>query len=280
MFTPFYNKSIRYLTVAFGSLFNDIYVQRLDSSGNETERIRVPLGYGPKEKWVRRLREYSSLSTETQTQVTLPRMSFEMTDASYASDRKKNTLQKKYIAGSDNTKISYNYVEVPYDFSFNLSILTKFMEDGLQIIEQILPYFTPEFIITININDINQKMDVPIVLNDFSVIEEYEGDFDARRLISFDMAFTAKSYVFGPTKTSSIIQTVDAKVYDMNKGLLFEGGRTGYGITGTTGAASKIIIGVTGPSGASSGIDNFTGYTTTIYEYGASGGIDYGGNTL
>ena len=112
------------------------------------------------------------------------------------------------------------------------------------------------------------------------MVEEYEGDFDARRLISFDMAFTAKSYVFGPTKTGSIIQTVDAKVYDMNKGLLFEGGRTGYGITGTTGAASKIIIGVTGPSGASSGIDNFTGYTTTVYEYGASGGIDYGGNTL
>jgi hypothetical protein len=283
MFTPFYNKSIRYLTVAFGSLFNNIYVQRLNSSGTETERIRVPLGYGPKQKWVRRLRERSSLSDTNEVEITLPRMSFEMTDASYSSDRKKNTLQKKIIAGSNNEKRSYNYTEVPYDFSFSLSILVKFMEDGLQIVEQILPYFTPEFTVTLNINDVNQAVDVPIVLNDMSVIEEYEGDFDARRLISFDLSFTAKSYVFGPAKTSGIIHTVTSNFYDMNKSLLFEGGRTGYGLTGTTGAAAKVVVGVTGPSGASSGVDTFTDYTVAIYEYGATGetgGIDFGGNII
>ena len=281
MFTPFYNKSVRYLTVAFGSLFNNIYVQRTDSSGTEVERIRVPLGYGPKEKWIRRIKEYSDLGDTTQTQMTLPRMAFEMTDASYASVRKKNTLQKKVIADSDNEKISYSYVEVPYDFSFNLSVLVKFMEDGLQIIEQILPYFTPEFTVTININDVNQRVDVPIVLNDMSIVEEYEGDFDARRLISFDMSFTAKSYVFGPVKTSGLIQTVTSTIYDLNKDLVFVGGRASYGITGPTGAAAMIVTGVTGPSGASSGIDNFTAYTTAIYEYGgASGSIDYEGNIV
>ena len=280
MFTPFYNKSVRYLTVAFGSLFNNIYVQRTDSSGTEVERIRVPLGYGPKEKWVRRVKEYADLGDTTQTQMTLPRMAFEMTDATYASSRKKNTLQKKIIAGSNNEKFSYNYVEVPYDFSFNLSILVKFMEDGLQIIEQILPYFTPEFTVTLNINDVNQKVDVPIVLNDMSIVEEYEGDFDARRLISFDMSFTAKSYVFGPIKASGLIQTVTSTIYDLNKDLVFVGGRTGFNISGPTGAASMIVTGVTGPSGASSGIDTFTAYTTNIYEYGASDGIDYEGNTV
>ena len=278
MFTPFYNKSVRYLTVAFGSMFNNIYVQRTDSSGTEVERIRVPLGYGPKEKWIRRLKELPNLDDTTQTQMTLPRMSFEMTDASYASDRKKNTLQKKIITNSDNEKVSYNYTEVPYDFSFSLSVLVKFMEDGLQIIEQILPYFTPEFTVTLNINDVNQKVDVPIILNDMSINEEYDGDFDARRLISFDLTFTAKSYVFGPIKESGLIQTVTSTIYDLNKNLVFEGGRTGFGVTGPTGSAVKIITGVTGPSGASSGIGNFTAYTATVYEYGASGGIDYGGN--
>tara|TARA_Y100000004_G_scaffold186304_1_gene237655 strand:- start:601 stop:1437 length:837 start_codon:yes stop_codon:yes gene_type:complete len=278
MFTPFYNKAVRYLTVAFGSLFNNIYVQRLNSSGVEVERIRVPLGYGPKQKWIRRLREQND---SNETQISLPRMSFEMSDASYSSERKKNTLVKKIIAGSDNQKRSYNYTEVPYDFTFNLSILVKFMEDGLQIVEQILPYFTPEFTVTLNVNDVNQAVDVPIVLNDMSVVEEYEGDFDTRRLISFDMSFTAKSYVFGPTKTSGIIHTVTSNFYDLNKDMLFEGGRTGYGVTGTTGAAAKVVVGVTGPSGASSGIDTFTDYTVEIYEYGAyTGGIDFGGNIL
>lgn len=280
MFDTFYNKSIRYLTVAFGSLFNNIYVQRLDGDGNETERIRVPLGYGPKQKYIRRYALDIDSGLETpDTQVTLPRISFEMTGAAYDPTRKRNTLQKRYRVGASNDTTYHNYVEVPYDFSFSLSVLTKYMEDGLQITEQILPYFTPEFNVTININEVNQKIDIPIVLDSYSITEDYEGDFDARRLISFDMEFTAKSYVFGPEKSSDIIQTVSTTFYDHTGGYTFNnlGGifpvSRVAGVSGATQALSKINVGVTGPSGASSGVDNFTDFTVETLVLGASGGL-------
>jgi len=272
MFETFYNKSIRYLTVAFGSLFNNIYVQRLDGDGNETERIRVPLGYGPKQKYIRRYALDIDSGTETaDTQVTLPRISFEMTGAAYDPTRKRNTLQKRHIVGAGNDTTYNNYVEVPYDFSFSLSVLTKYMEDGLHITEQILPYFTPEFNITINVNDVNQKIDIPIVLDSYSITEDYEGDFDARRLISFDMEFTAKSYVFGPTKSSDIIRTVSTTFYDHADGFTFN--NRVAGISGPSHALSKISVGITGPSGASSGVDNFTAFTVETLVLGASGGL-------
>ena len=271
MFETFYNKSIRYLTVAFGSLFNNIYVQRLDGDGNETERIRVPLGYGPKQKYIRRYALDIDSGTEiADTQVTLPRISFEMTGAAYDPTRKRNTLQKRHIVGAGNDTTYNNYVEVPYDFSFSLSILTKYMEDGLQITEQILPYFTPEFNITINVNDVNQKIDIPIVLDSYSITEDYEGDFDARRLISFDMEFTAKSYVFGPIKSSPIAQTISTTFYDTQE---FTFDDRVVGISGSSHATSKISVGITGPSGASSGVDNFTAYTVETLVLGASGGL-------
>jgi len=271
MFDTFYNKSIRYLTVAFGSLFNNIYVQRLDGDGNETERIRVPLGYGPKQKYIRRYALDIDSGLETpDTQVTLPRISFEMTGAAYDPTRKRNTLQKRYRVGASNDTTYHNYVEVPYDFSFSLSVLTKYMEDGLQITEQILPYFTPEFNITININEVNQKIDIPIVLDSYSITEDYEGDFDARRLISFDMEFTAKSYVFGPEKSSDIIQTVSTTFYDTEEFAL--SGRI-TGVSGATQSLSRISVGVSGPSGASSGVDNFTAFTVETLVLGASGGL-------
>ena len=277
MFEVFYNQAIRKLTVAFGSLFNNVYVQRLDSDGEETSRIRVPLGYGPKQKWIRRLRENSTLGDSNDVQITLPRMSFEMTSATYDSSRKKNTMQKRFIKHTDNSKVYNNYSEVPYDFGFTLSIMTKFMEDGLCIMEQILPYFTPEFTVTVNINDVNQKIDIPIVLNSTSMTEEYEGDFDYRRLLSFDLEFTAKSYVFGPVKTSNVIQSVTSTIWEP-EAFHISGGSAGT--SGSTAARSKILIGVTGPSGASSGVDNYTGYTTNTRVYGMTGpdGIDLDGS--
>ena len=275
MFEVFYNQAIRKLTVAFGSLFNNIYVQRLDSSGTETERIRVPLGYGPKQKYIRRLRELGSIDSDNpQSQITLPRLSFELDTVTYDSTRKRNTLQQRIRANTDNSKTFINYMEVPYDFDFKVSAMVKFMEDGLCILEQILPYFTPEFTITININDLNQKIDIPITLTSVDVVEEYEGDFDARRLITFDLSFTAKSFVFGPEKSSSIIQTVNAWFWDTED--FYASG----GPSGPTGAISKVISGVTGASGASSGIGNFTDYTTEVKVYGMTGGIGSDGADL
>tara|TARA_Y100000310_G_scaffold102588_1_gene100765 strand:+ start:1487 stop:2329 length:843 start_codon:yes stop_codon:yes gene_type:complete len=280
MFEIFYNKAVRKLTVAFGSLFNNIHVIRTDSSGTTTSQIRVPLGYGPKQKWIRRLNESSSLTDDTtDVEVTLPRLSFEMNSITYDPNRKKNTMQKRWYRHSENEKIYTNYVEVPYDFEFSVSVMVKFMEDGLCIMEQILPYFTPEFTITINFSDINQKVDIPIILNSVEVSEDYEGDFDARRLISFDMSFTAKTNLFGPTKTSAPIQTVTATIWEPES--WYHDG-VSLGMSGATAAMSKLTVGVTGPSGSSSGVDTFTGFTVGTRVYGMTGGdgIDIDGVNL
>ena len=270
MFGHFYNESIRKLVVAFGSMFNDIRIESVNSAG-QTEETRLPLSYGPKEKYMRRIEEQSSISNSGKVLITLPRLGFNITNMTYDSTRKRNTLQKRHIVGVGNDTTYNNYVEVPYDFSFSLSVLTKFMEDGLQITEQILPYFTPEFNITINVNDVNQKIDIPIVLDSYSITEDYEGDFDARRLISFDMEFTAKSYVFGPTKSSDIIRTVSTTFYDHTDGFTFN--NRVVGVSGPSHALSQINVGITGPSGASSGVNNFTAFTVETLVLGASGGI-------
>tara|TARA_B100001094_G_scaffold333124_2_gene408839 strand:- start:10370 stop:11212 length:843 start_codon:yes stop_codon:yes gene_type:complete len=280
MFEVFYNQTIRKMTVAFGSMFNNVYATRLNSDGTTAAHVRVPLGYGPKDKWVRRLREQNPLDEDSnETSITLPRLSFEMTSLTYDPDRKKNTIQKRFLKGTQNEKIMRNYVEVPYDIEFSVSAMVKFMEDGLSIMEQILPYFTPEFTVTINFNDINQKVDVPIVLNSVNVNEDYEGDFDTRRLITFDMNFTAKTHVFGPIKTSSTIQNVTATLLQPDS---FYHDGTSLGLSGTNAAMSKVLVGVTGPSGSSSGVDNFTAYTTDVRVYGMTGedGISLDGTNL
>ena len=280
MFEIFYNKAVRKLTVAFGSLFNNIYVVRTDASGTVSSNIRVPLGYGPKQKWLRRLREPSSITDDTvDAEVSLPRLSFEMSSITYDPNRKKNTIQKRWYRHDDNDKVYTNYIEVPYDFEFSVSAMVKFMEDGLCIMEQILPYFTPEFTVTIDFNDINQKVDIPIILNSVTVNEDYEGDFDARRMISFDMSFTAKANVFGPTKTSAAIQTAIATIWEPEA---FYHDGISLGMSGATAAQSKVTVGPTGPSGSSSGVDDFTGYTVGIRDYGMTGddGISIDGTNL
>lgn len=276
MFDIFYNQAVRKITVAFASLFNDIYVTRLNSDGTTQKQIRVPLGYGPKQKYIRRLNENNSISSDsTDVAITLPRLAFNMTGIEYDSARKKNTLQRRFITHTDSGKTYNNYSEVPYNFNFKLSAMVKFMEDGLCIMEQILPYFTPEFTISINFNDINQKVDIPVVLGGVSLNEEYEGDFDSRRLISFDMDFTAKAHIYGPIRESKIIQTSTSTIWNLDE--LVDGE-----ITGPTGALSKVGVGVTGPSGGSSGIDDFTDYTTNTRVYGgpSGGAIDEGGNNI
>ena len=279
MFEIFYNQAIRKLTVAFGSLFNNVYVTRLNASGTTTSQIRIPLGYGPKEKWIRRLRESNPIDDDNVTEVTLPRMSFEITSITYDPNRKKNTIQKRWIQHGENEKTYRNYIEVPYDFEFSVSAIVKFMEDGLCIMEQILPYFTPEFTVTLNFNDINQLVDIPIILNSVTVNEEYEGDFDARRLITFDMSFTAKTNVFGPVKTSKVIQTVTSTIWQPEA---FYHDGISLGMSGATAAMSKVIVGVSGPSGTSSGVGSFTGFTQSTRVYGMTGsdGISIDGTNL
>ena len=161
MFTQFYNEAIRKLVIGFGSLFNDINVVRKNSDGTTKETIRVPLSYGPKEKFLRRIQESSSISDTSKVQITLPRIGFDITGFAYDPSRKTNKLKRRQAVSTDGLGYSYNYNEVPYIVNFGLYAFTRNQDDNLQIIEQILPYFTPEFVVSFNINDVNKK-DYPI----------------------------------------------------------------------------------------------------------------------
>jgi len=212
MFTQFYNESIRRIVIGFGSLFNDIRVVRKNADGTTKETIRIPLSYGPKEKFIRRIKETSSISDDSKV-ITLPQIGFDITGIVYDPARKTNKLRKRKADTTDGLTYSYNYNEVPYNITFGLYAFTRNHDDNLQIIEQILPYFTPEFIVSLKINSINDKIDVPITLNGVSTIEEYEGDFDTRRNITSSLDFTAKTYVYGPAKTGKIILQSEVDIF-------------------------------------------------------------------
>lgn len=213
MFTQFYNESIRKMVIGFGSLFNDITVKRENSDGTTKEIVRVPLSYGPKEKFIRRIQESSSISSGTHTQITLPRLGFDITGIVYDPQRKGNKLRKTKTISTDGLSRSYNYAEVPYNISFGLYAFSRNQTDNLQIIEQILPYFTPEFNVTLKVDSINSKVDVPIILNGVSTIEEYEGEFDTRRNLTSTFEFTAKTYIYGPVKSSKMILQSEIDVF-------------------------------------------------------------------
>tara|TARA_Y100001963_G_scaffold103782_1_gene142945 strand:- start:29513 stop:30427 length:915 start_codon:yes stop_codon:yes gene_type:complete len=273
MFGQFYNGAMRNMVIAFGSLFNNIVIKRTGSS----ESIRVPLAYGPKEKYLRRANDPSSISDDTKVQITLPYMSFEITNMGYDSARKRNTIHKRLkVAANDSSRYERQFTEVPYDLEFSLYVMVRHMEDGLQIVEQILPFFTPEFNVTMNFTEINNKVDIPIVLNAVSLDEEYEGDFDARRNIIFTLTFSCKSYVYGPIKTQEIIRTVQTRFFEMQDLVIsgFSGGAnhniglTGQvGITGATGALSRVDIGVSGATVSGATYDT----ETNLYVRGGTG---------
>ena len=213
MFHHFYNESIRKLIIGFGSLFNDINVERKDSDGNIKESIRVPIAYGPKEKFLRRIQESSSISDAIHTQITLPRLGFDITGIQYDPSRKGNKLRKRKAVSTDGLEKSRNYAEVPYIISLGLYAFSRNQNDNLQIIEQILPYFSPEFIVTMKVNDINNKVDVPIILNGVNTVEEYEGEFDTRRNLTSTFEFSAKTFIYGPVKTQKMILQGDIDIF-------------------------------------------------------------------
>jgi len=207
MFTQFYNEAIRKLVIGFGSLFNDIRIVKTNPDGVD-ETIRVPLSYGPKEKFLRRIEESSSISNTSKVQITLPRIGFDITGFAYDSGRKTNKLRKRKVEAGDGLGYSYNYNEVPYLISFGLYVFTRNQNDNLQIIEQILPYFSPEFVVSFNMNSVNKKVDVPIVLNGVSTVDEYEGDLVTRRAIVYTLGFgTRIRYYRGVGKSKQILET-------------------------------------------------------------------------
>ena len=210
--THFYNQSLRRLTIAFGQIFNNIVVQTKSSTGAVTKRMRVPLAYAPKEKFIQRLEQQANLDKGRTFAIVLPRMGFELTGLKYDANRKLNKLQKTVrVRSSDSTIHNFNYSPVPYDISFSLYSFTATAENGLQIIEQILPYFAPDYTVTINaIPELNIKRDVPIVLDEVQYEDTYDGDFNKRRAVIYTLQFTAKTYLYGPMAQSKVIRKSQA----------------------------------------------------------------------
>jgi len=212
--TYFYNESMRRMTIAFGQIFNNIQIKRKDSSGNVIQTIRVPLAYGPKEKFLVRLDQQASLDNR-EFAITLPRLGFEISGIQYDATRKLTKIQKFRQVKSSNTGVmDYNYTPVPYNVSFNLYAFTATAEGGLQIIEQILPFFQPDYTVTINaIPNMNIKRDVPIILNNVTYEDTYSGDFTTRRAVIYTLGFTAKMYLFGPARSQKVVKTVQTDQY-------------------------------------------------------------------
>ncbi len=274
MFTNFYNGSIRRMVVAFGSLFNQIYIDKAESSGTKT--MLVPISYAPKEKYKVRLAGDPSL--QNPNQIVLPRMAFEITGYVYDSARKRNSLNRHVVRPTtDNPNgVDYTFAEVPYNIDFALYVYVRNMEDGLRIVEQILPFFAPEFVVTVNFDDINRKVDVPIYLNSVSSEEDYEGDFETRRSIIFTLNFTMKTYLFGAKKNYKEIRVVQAGLWNSDVfGDSFVGGVTYLpGNTTDTPNYGNVVTGISGPSGASSNANNYDSYAK-VYQPQSGGGATY-----
>ena len=250
--TYFYNESMRRMTVAFGQLFNNIQIKRTDSNDTVIQSIRVPLAYAPKEKFLTRLDQQPNLN-EREMAITLPRMSFEISAIQYDASRKLNKIQKfrAVKTGAEGKILDYNYMPVPYNISYDLNIFTATAESGLQIVEQILPFFQPDYTVTVNaIPSLNIKRDVPIVLNNVNYDDSYSGDFTTRRAVTYTLGFTAKTYLFGPAQTQKVVKTVQTDLH-----------------TNITGDESREVRIEITPNPTTSDADDDFGFTTTITDF-------------
>lgn len=206
----FYNEAIRKTVVGFGTLFNNIEVQKKDPQTKEVLEVqKVPLAYGPKDKFLARIEQNPDPTPGAPYEyMRIPRMYFEMTGINYDSARKVSPIQKyKNIIADNGNEIRVQYVPVPYNIDFELGVLVKSQDEGLQIVEQILPYFQPNFNITINfIPDMNEKKDVAVVMNSVDLDDTWDGEYANRRSITWTFQFTAKSYIYGPFNQADVIR--------------------------------------------------------------------------
>jgi hypothetical protein len=241
--TPFYNRTIRKVVVAFGTIFNDIQLVRYTKDGLTAKEVtKVPLSYGAKEKYIARITSDPNLTKSIST--ILPRISFDLVGMEYDSNRKQmSTLQN--FAANNSTRFNSQYAPIPYNFEFSLSIYVRNTEDGTQILEQILPFFTPDFTVTVDfISRMDQVYDMPIILNSVTPSTDYEGDFSTTRMIMWDLTFTAKSYIWPAVKTSKIIRQANTNIYMDDRKLdaqkVFVNYSTGTGVY-TTGEDVEVV---------------------------------------
>lgn len=212
----YYHQSLRKYVITFGNLFNDIIVQRFNKAGTRIQSIAVPIAYGPKEKFLARINANDNLDDDVAIQ--LPRMGFEMTGITYDPARKLAKTQKNRAIGTSNDSLRTQFQSVPYNIDFALSIFVKNADDGVQILEQILPFFTPEFTPTVKmLPEMGINYDTPVVIQSVSIEDGYEGDFETRRALTYTLNFMLKGYILGPVTTSGVIKRVQIDTHsDIN----------------------------------------------------------------
>jgi hypothetical protein len=214
MLQKFYHSSIRKAVVAFGNLFNNIFIDRSDQNGNVVQTLKVPLMYAPRQKFLARIDAISDSLTRSDIQVILPRMAFEMLSIQYDPSRRVSLIQQNRAVNNTNTTVNNQYAPSPYNIQMALYAYVKNQDDGLQIIEQILPYFNPDFNLTINaIPQLGIKNDLPIVLDDIQYQDDYDGDFEKRRAIIWTLNFTLKLNFYGPINRQGIIKSVNVNTF-------------------------------------------------------------------
>ena len=217
----YYHERTRRSVAVFGKIFNDIYVVRKNSSGAAISSVKVPLAYAPRQKFLDRIREQADLADGQRVAIKLPRMSFEITSMAYDPTRqlqKNQQFQQSATVASKRAKIN---MHVPYLVDFDLSIYAKTQDDALQIVEQILPYFAPQYTVTIKPIDAypNIKEDVPITLTGVNFSDDFEGPVEARRTIIYTLSFQMKINFYGPINDSNIITKAIPKIDIDGKGI-------------------------------------------------------------
>lgn len=266
MLEYFRHQTIKTIVSAFGSLFNDIWVAKYDAAGDEVERYKVPLAYGPKQKFIVRL-EQETPELIRNFQMYRPRMGYELTNIAYDPSRKLTTTRRTVAYSGTEGSMQTRYERVPYNLTFQLHIVTKNTEEALQILEQILPYFGPDFCITFKNFPIDSLADVPISIGGISFSENYEGSFEERKSFTITISFVAKTNLYGPINTNKIITQADINFIDFYQQVPI--GTTGafdsllyFAITGSTFAT--VTVGPTGGVTAGSvGEITVTGYPGT-----------------
>lgn len=247
MFNYFYHGLIRKYVVAFGTLFNNIYISRVQEDGS-SKKIKIPLAYAPKERYIldETLGHYIyDDAVEGRVYHYAPRMSFQIEGMNFDTMRKRNSLSKTKVYEPTADTLTYSYAEVPYNIEFVLNITTRKMDDGLQIVEQILPYFAPEFTLSLDLTEFARKVDIPITLTSYNQTIEYEGELpgDDVRITTWELRFNMRAYLYGPARNGSIIKQAIAQFFDYDNEYRLEALRiTATGGTGSVGTGTGATL--------------------------------------
>ena len=220
--THFYHKKTRIAVAIFGKLFNNIYVLRTNSNNDVISQVKVPLSYAPKAKFLERIRSQPDLDNDQAVALKLPRMSFEITSITYDNARQLAKVSNFNTVGNANTNRQKFFSPVPYNINFQLNIYAKTQDDALQIVEQILPTFNPQYALTIKpfaTEFPTFKEDIPIIIQAVGFQDDFEGEVAQRRTIIYNMDFEMKLNYYGNIGTSDIIRTAKSKIFDINAGL-------------------------------------------------------------